>query len=154
MFAWALRFIPLGFVRRFWKPLGVVLILGAAFVGGWKVNGWRLEEAYAAERLAAVQAAREEFERLQAEQRAAYEAQLAERDRVAEALSVSLVAVRTRASELRSEVDEARLSKPAPTEGTDSEVSCDSNPFGSNFVRLWNDAGRLRSDLSGADPSP
>jgi len=157
MLAWAfrlVRFIPLGPLRRHWKlALGVVLVAGA-FGTGWKVNGWRLEEQHATERLKAVQAAREEFQRLQAEQRAAYDAQLAERDRVAEALTERLVAVRTRATELRNEVDEARLSKPEPTEGTDSEVSCDRNPFSGNFVRLWNDAGSLGSDVPRADPAP
>lgn len=56
------------------------LVIGcAAFAGGWSVNGWRLSSEYSAERLVAVQNARDALTRLTAE-RDALAAKLAASD--------------------------------------------------------------------------
>jgi Sec-independent protein translocase protein TatA len=141
------------FLARTWKLWAVVILLGVVFFAGrWYEEGKWLEKEVG--ELQALRDARDERERLL---RAQHDDQLAADALVRASLANDLEALRQRESELRDELEfaELELVKPLnivkiPGQLNDCEKPVLANPFGPDFIRLFNEYGRLGSD-AGAD---
>lgn len=145
-----LKSIP-GLLKTYWKPLAVVAILCSAFFTGWKVNGWRLETHYEAERNERARIVQKATQEALDNLRADYEKQLLEANGLATSLSAEIAAIRQTNEALSAEIDSSTtLVKSSDITCTDNETGLvqneTQNPFSDDFVRLWNDAGRVRDD--------
>jgi hypothetical protein len=152
----------LGLLAGNWKILAAAGAVALIFLAGWKTNGWRYEAQYrAAEKQIFEEIAErrdellEEFETTRA---ADQDARLA--------LNVDLADLRAVNQALGAEIDAASLAKTEPeiviqwrerVVREESDEICGppvlANPFGPEFVRLFNQsADRSSGSVPGADP--
>ena len=151
----------MGFLTGNWKMIAAGFAVVAIFTAGWKVNGWRYEAEYREAELAI-------FDEI-AERRAVLLAEfedLRQGDDLARAImATDLAAQRARADQLASELESASLVK-TETEivvqwrdrvvTEDADEICGkpvlANPFGAEFVRLFNESADQRGGpVPGAD---
>lgn len=153
----------MGFLLANWKIAAGAAAIAAVFLAGWKVNGWRYEAEYA-----------EAFETIQeqlAERRTELLVEFEETrqtDQAARAaMSSDLSALRARNDELQDQVDSTLLVKSEPEivvqwreriVREEIDETCGppvlANPFGPEFVRLYNESSDQRSgSVPGADPA-
>lgn len=138
----------LAFMKN-WKLIGALVISVGLFVSGWLVNGWRLGEQIANQKVEVALA----YEAKRTELLAEYTV-LQEKDTTARlALSRTLAATRAREAGLLKELDDLKLLPPVVeikvervvetvTEVVDGECTATTtviaNPFSAEFVRVWN----------------
>ncbi len=125
-----------------------MILLGVVFFAGrwYEERGWLEREVG---ELQALREARDERERLL---RAEHDEQLAKDAAIRRSLVVDLEALSQRESVLRDELEfaELELVKPLKITGIMSNECEIANPFGTDFIRLFNEYGRLgavRADL-------
>jgi hypothetical protein len=142
-----LNLLPL--VKQFKTPLLYALLAAVVFGAGWKVNGWRLESRYESE---AADRAREVATAVSEAVEASRQEYLIDLQQVIDindALHTDLAEIRSANDALSAEIETAPLvtSSVTCTDNETGEVLEEQpNPFTDDFVRLWNDAGRLHDD--------
>lgn len=140
------------FIARTWKIWAVVIVVGFVwFAGRWyEERGWLEREVG---ELQALREHRDERERLL---RAQHDEMLVRDRLIREQLGRDLTALKQRESILRDELEfaELELVKPLNPVTVPGELNCEktviANPFGADFIRLFNEYGRLgavRADL-------
>jgi Tfp pilus assembly protein PilO len=122
----------LGLLRRLnLKTVGIAAVVVCIFVAGWTANGWRYR--------AKIEAERAEIAKNYAKQKELFLQQYRDqqtRDQAAaEALSADLERIRTQRKELEARLRGAAVVKPHDEICKDGGSG---NPFGPDFVRLWN----------------
>ena len=139
-----LNLLPM--LKKHWKPVAVAVVLLAAFVAGWRINGDRWEAKVATERAERQTAVTEAVLAREVELRKAWNADLRVATAVAVALESDLAEIRVRNSALSAEIDTRSLVKPTVISCDTTGETVNANPFSDDFVDLWNAAGRLRDD--------
>ena len=147
------------FLLSNWKLIaGAGLAIGA-FLLGWNINGNRWESKWNA--AVAARAAAVEDERIRLRQE--FEEQRREDDAAREGLARTLADLRQRNVRLQNDLTSAQLVRePDPQvvvewrervirEEIDCSVPILANPFGADFVRLYNDSANRGIGLPGAD---
>jgi predicted transglutaminase-like cysteine proteinase len=123
----------------------VAVAVAVGFAGGWGVNGWRLEAEFAKAQVAAV----EEYERITNEQRTEWEAQYKKDQKEQAVLNERLQKLNRINKKLNEKIQVAQLSKQqanitdlgeCPTNEEIENAVLRHNPFGPDFVRMWNEA--------------
>ena len=129
------------FIARTWKLWAVVILLGTVFFAGrwYEERGWLEKEVG---ELEALRDARDERERILRQE---HTLQLMRDGMIRVSLTRDLEALRQRESQLRDELEfaELELVRPFTIIGTINECKKLANPFGSDFIRLFNEYGRL-----------
>ena len=139
----------LGLVKKHWKIFAVGGVLLGAFWGGWEVNGWRLESSYAEEMAERDRIAREAAQEAMDRMRAVYEERLGIANGLATSISAKIAEIRAENDALSARIEASSgLVKPSDVTCIDNTTGIaheeQPNPFGDDFVRLWNDAGGVR----------
>jgi len=133
------------FLARTWKIWAVVIVIGFVwFAGRWyKERGWLERE------VGTLQALRDDAAERERVLRAEHDERLVRDRLVREQLGRDLTALRQRESVLRDELEfaELELVKPLNPVTVPGELTCENtviaNPFGADFIRLFNEYGRL-----------
>jgi hypothetical protein len=138
------------------KMIAVISVgaLAIGTTGGWKMNGWRLEAKYAKTQAAVIS----QYEERQKELNSKFAEQMKKDATARMALSQGLADSRSKAARLLEKLENQQISQTNPTiEKVLIPGDCNAgqpevvlaNPFGDDFVKLWNDS---TSDIVTRDP--
>jgi len=116
------------------RVVGIVAVLVFIFGAGWTVNGWRYRAKMEHERAEIAKNYAKQHELFMQK----YRDQQARDQAAAEALSSDLERIRTQRTELEAALRGAAVVKPHDEICKDGGSG---NPFGPDFVRLWNGTG-------------
>jgi hypothetical protein len=115
------------------RVVGIMALAACIFAAGWTVNGWRYRAAMEAERAEIAENYAKQHEQFMRK----YREQISRDQAAAEALSADLKRIRHDRRLLEEQLRDAAVVKP------DDQICNDegtANPFGPDFVRLWNAA--------------